>query len=78
MPVKNVSPVAYELYVYDLSNKVKIDALPFSPKPNLTATQYDFQPKSGQEYMWGLSPHQAVEKRRPMEKISPVVQTSSY
>lgn len=52
MPVKNVSPVAYELYVYDLSNKGKIDALPFSPKPNLTATVYDFQPKAGQEYMW--------------------------
>ncbi|MBP7898552.1 hypothetical protein KAZ92_01215 [Candidatus Gracilibacteria bacterium] len=52
MPVKNVSPVAYELYVYDLSNKGKIDALPFSPKPNLTTTVYDFQPKPGQEYMW--------------------------
>ncbi len=52
LPVTNVSPVAYELYVYDLSNKGKIDALPFSPKPNLTTTVYDFQPKLGQEYQW--------------------------
>ncbi len=53
MPVTNVTPVTYDLYIQKADMKPG-DVLPFMKKDLTTTLFTDFQPTRGQEYQWWL------------------------